>query len=204
MFLETFSAVKCLDSQIHPHGGNTIMKIYTKKGDTGTTQLLGGKRVPKHHVKIEAYGTVDELNSYIGLLRDQEIAVPARELFISIQDRLFGGMLAMEEGHTGFTIPTLEPADVEILENEIDQMDSQLAPMKNFILPGGHPSVSHCHIARCICRRAERQVTHLSEFEGVESLIIQYLNRLSDFLFVLARKWSVDLGAMEIPWKPRA
>jgi cob(I)alamin adenosyltransferase len=181
------------------------MKIYTKKGDSGTTQLLGGMRVPKHHVKIEAYGTVDELNSYLGLLRDQEIAEPARELFIAIQDRLFviGGILAKEEGHTGFSIPTLSPADVEILENEIDLMESTLPVMKNFILPGGHPSVSHCHIARCICRRAERHVTHLSEFEGVESLIIQYLNRLSDFLFVLARKWSVDLHALEIPWKPR-
>ncbi len=181
------------------------MKIYPKQGDNGTTQLLGGKRVPKHHVKIEAYGTVDELNSYIGLLRDQDVAIPARELFIAIQDRLFviGGMLAMEEGHTGFAIPILEPADVEVLEKEIDLMETQLLPMKNFILPGGHPSVSHCHIARCVCRRAERHVTHLSEFEGVESLIVHYLNRLSDFLFVLARKWSVELGALEIPWKPR-
>ncbi|MDZ4751791.1 MAG: cob(I)yrinic acid a,c-diamide adenosyltransferase [Flavobacteriales bacterium] len=181
------------------------MKIYTKKGDDGTTQLLGGKRVPKHHVKIEAYGTVDELNSHIGLLRDQNIAQSGQEFFITIQDRLFvmGGMLALDDGHAGFSIPNLEPLDIEVLEKEIDLMETTLPEMKNFVLPGGHSSVSFCHIARCVCRRAERNITHLSEIENVDPLIIQYLNRLSDFLFVLSRKWAQELNSTEIPWKPR-
>ncbi|MEY3398505.1 MAG: hypothetical protein RL220_1099 [Bacteroidota bacterium] len=180
------------------------MKIYTRKGDSGTTQLLGGARVPKHHLRIEAYGTVDELNSYIGLLRDQEVAAGYREILLAIQDRLFviGGLLALEPGHS-FKLPQLMPEDISTLENEIDSMESGLPEMKNFVLPGGHISVSHAHIARCVCRRAERNVTHLSEVEEIDPLILQYLNRLSDYLFVLSRKWTNQLGVDEIPWKPR-
>ncbi|CAN5637689.1 cob(I)yrinic acid a,c-diamide adenosyltransferase [soil metagenome] len=181
------------------------MKIYTKKGDTGTTQLIGGTRVPKHHVLIEAYGTLDELNSFIGLLRDQHIADHYKEILIEIQDRLFtiGSSLASDPEKSKMKIPDLKEDDVSLLEKEIDDMDVQLPEMKSFVLPGGHSTVSYCHIARCVCRRAERLVTHLSENDFVDPLVIRYLNRLSDYLFVLSRKLAKDLDAVETPWKPR-
>ncbi len=182
------------------------MKIYTKKGDTGTTQLIGGTRVPKHHARIEAYGTVDELNSFIGLLRDQEIAEHHKEILLLIQDRLFtiGSSLASDPGKSKMKIPDLKEEDITLLENEMDSMDAQLPEMKSFILPGGHPTVSHCHVARCVCRRTERLVVQLAESsEEVDPLVTKYLNRLSDYLFVLARKLGSELGAQEIPWKPR-
>src|SRR6185436_19174845 len=170
------------------------MKIYTKKGDTGTTQLIGGTRVPKHHVRIEAYGTIDELNSFIGLVRDYMQEESMKNLLKEIQDRLFtiGSSLASDPEKSKMKIPDLKESDVELLEKEIDKMNEVLPELKSFVLPGGHPANSICHIARCVCRRGERLVTALSENDFVEPLVIKYLNRLSDFLFVLSRKISKD------------
>lgn len=181
------------------------MKIYTKKGDTGTTQLIGGTRIPKHALRIEAYGTVDELNSYIGLLRDQAISPYQIEQLLEIQDRLFtlGSHLANDSEKSNMALPTISEEDVTFLEQKMDEMDESLPEMRNFVLPGGHTTVSFCHIARCVCRRAERIVTHLAENEEIESVIMKYLNRLSDYLFVLSRKIAIDLNAKEQPWKPR-
>ena len=180
------------------------MKIYTRKGDKGTTQLIGGLRVPKHHIRIEAYGTVDELNAHIGMLRDQEASAPYREELIKIQNLLFtiGSLLAEQQGGSGMKLPELKEEDVEGLENLIDQMEEGLPEMKSFVLPGGHPTVSITHIARCVCRRAERAVSYLDEREQINGLIIKYLNRLSDMLFMMSRRISHDVGAEEIPWKP--
>jgi cob(I)alamin adenosyltransferase len=181
------------------------MKIYTKKGDSGTTQLIGGKRIPKHDLRIESYGTVDELNSFIGLVRDQEINPIYKVQLIEIQDRLFtiGSSLAAEPNKTKMKLPEILENDVEFLENSMDEMDKDLPEMKFFVLPGGHTTVSFCHLARCVCRRAERNVTHLKEHEEVNDLVLKYLNRLSDYLFVLSRKLSQDLNAEELAWKPR-
>jgi|ERR1035441_6459449 cob(I)alamin adenosyltransferase len=185
------------------------MKIYTKTGDKGQTSLIGGTRVPKHHIRIEAYGTVDELNSWIGLIRDQDIDSHSKEILLEIQDRLFtiGSSLASDPVKSipkhREKIPDLKVEDITLLENEMDEMNNHLPEMKSFILPGGHTTVSYCHIARCICRRAERNTTHLAENDFVADLVIIYLNRLSDYLFVLSRKLSNDLNAMEVPWKPR-
>jgi cob(I)alamin adenosyltransferase len=183
------------------------MKIYTKKGDTGTTQLIGGTRVPKHHLRIEAYGTVDELNSFIGLIRDQQIDSHHKTILIEIQDRLFtiGSSLASDPEKSRMKIPDLKEEDITLLEKEIDAMNEKLPEMKYFVLPGGHTTVSFCHIARCVCRRGERLSTELSETasDAVDALVLKYLNRLSDYLFVLSRMLSQDLNAEEIPWKPR-
>ncbi len=181
------------------------MKIYTKTGDKGQTSLIGGTRVPKHHIRIEAYGTVDELNSWVGLLRDTVNDDSVKTLLTEIQDRLFtiGSLLASDPEKSKMKLPELHDDDVTRLEKEIDAIDQVVPPMKSFVLPGGHPIVSHCHITRCICRRAERHTIHLSEGHPVADIIVQYLNRLSDYLFMLARKLSHDLGAEEIPWKPR-
>jgi cob(I)alamin adenosyltransferase len=180
-------------------------KIYTKTGDKGQTSLIGGTRVPKHHIRIEAYGTVDELNSHIGLIRDQKMDAATIDLLIEIQDRLFtiGSSLASDPGKSKMKIPDLKEEDITLLEKEMDKMDESLPEMKSFVLPGGHTTVSYCHIARCVCRRAERLVIHLAESEEVSPLVIKYLNRLSDYLFVLSRKLTADLKATEIPWKPR-
>ena len=182
-------------------------KIYTKTGDKGTTSLIGGTKVPKSHLRIEAYGTVDELNSYVGLCRDLVNDPKSQTILQEVQDRLFtiGSSLACDpEKEPKMKIPDLKEEDVLLLEKEIDQMNEAIPPMKSFILPGGHPTVSHLHIARCICRRAERCCVRL-EMESVEvaAVIIKYLNRLSDYLFVLARFTSFQLNAGEIPWKPR-
>ena len=188
-----------------------VMKIYTKTGDKGTTALFGGTRVPKHNLRIEAYGTVDELNSYIGLIRDQKIASHIIDSLIRIQNELFtlGAMLAtppekeiLKNGKERLNIPKITPQSVEFLEKEIDNMNEELSPMTNFILPGGHQTVSFCHIARCVCRRSERLATALHEQEVINTDILTYLNRLSDYLFVLARKLTKDLQAKEIPWLP--
>lgn len=181
------------------------MKIYTKTGDKGTTALFGGKRVSKAHDRINAYGTVDELNSYIGLLRDQKVNEPNKSILIEIQDRLFtlGSILATEQGNTKVNIPEIAESDIAFLENEIDKMNERLPDMRNFILPGGHQSVSFCHIARCVCRRAERLTIALSEHEEVAEVVVKYLNRLSDYLFVLSRLMTKELNADEISWKPR-
>lgn len=181
------------------------MKIYTKTGDKGQTSLLGGTRVPKHHIRIEAYGTVDELNSYIGLIRDQNIDQHSINTLLEIQDRLFtmGSSLASDPEKSKVKIPELKEEDITFLEKEIDKMDEQLPEMKSFVLPGGHTTVSYCHIARCVCRRAERITIQLSENSAVNELVIKYLNRLSDYLFTLSRKLSHDLNVKEMPWQPR-
>ena len=181
------------------------MKIYTKTGDKGYTSLFGGTRVPKHHLRIEAYGTVDELNSNIGLIRDQKVTPETFSVLIEIQDRLFtlGSILATEPGNEKVKVPQLNEQDILFLENEMDKMNEVLPEMRSFVLPGGHQTVSFCHIARCVCRRAERLTVHLSEVEIVDELVIKYLNRLSDYLFVLSRKISQENNANEIPWKAR-
>lgn len=183
------------------------MKIYTKTGDKGTTSLIGGTKVSKAHLRIEAYGTVDELNSYIGLCKDLMTDKNSQALLQEIQDRLFtiGSALACDpEKETKLKIPDLKEEDITLLEKEIDNMTAALPVMKSFILPGGHPTVSHLHIARCICRRAERCCIRLeAEKNEVEPIILKYLNRLSDYLFVLARYAGHLLNVAEIPWRPR-
>ena len=180
-------------------------KIYTKTGDKGETSLIGGVRVPKYHLRIESYGTVDELNSYIGLVIDSMQNKVDTKLLYEIQDRLFtvGSVLASDPEKSKMKIPDLHESDVELLENEMDKMDSVLPELKNFILPGGSLSASYCHVARCVCRRAERLVVHLSSESEVPEIIIRYLNRLSDFLFMFSRKLVHDAGTNEIPWRPR-
>ena len=181
------------------------MKIYTKTGDTGKTSLIGGTRVSKDHIRIEAYGTVDELNSWIGLIRDQNIDDHSKKILIEIQDRLFtiGASLASDPEKSKMKIPDLKEEDVTLLETEIDKMNETLPEMKSFVLPGGHTTVSYCHVARCVCRRAERNTIHLAEGNFVAELVVKYLNRLSDHLFVLSRKFAQDLKAEEIKWKAR-
>ena len=181
-------------------------KIYTKTGDKGTTGLFGGARIPKHHIRIESYGTVDELNSYVGLLRDLSPDEPLREVLKEIQDRLFtiGSILATDPEKVGkVQTPDLHGHDVAYLEEKIDYMEQHVPPLRSFILPGGHPTVSHCHIARCVCRRAERLVVALNEIESVPPVVLQYLNRLSDYLFTTGRYLAVLLQAEEVPWTPR-
>lgn len=179
-------------------------KIYTKTGDKGETSLFGGKRLTKSHLRIEAYGTVDELNAVLGLVRDSLQNEHLRSILKSVQDRLFtiGANLASDPAKN-MSLPDLVPADIELLEKEIDSMEAELPPLKNFILPGGHVAVSFCHLARTVCRRAERHVVALHHSEPVENIILVYFNRLSDYLFVLGRKVAHDLGVEEIPWKPR-
>ena len=181
------------------------MKVYTKKGDTGTTQLIGGTRVLKSSLRIDSYGTIDELNSYIGLIRDQEIDQLYKIQLIEIQDRLFtiGSSLASDPEKSKMKIPDLLESDVLFLEDAMDEMDKQLPEMKFFVLPGGHTTVSYCHLARCVCRRAERIIVALNEQDEVPELIFKYVNRLSDYLFVLSRKLTQDLKAEEQPWRPR-
>ena len=181
------------------------MKIYTKTGDEGMTSLFGGKRVSKSNLRIETYGTIDELNSYVGLLRDQEVNKKRKDALVEIQDRLFtiGSILATEPGNAKVKIPSLQETDIIFLEQKIDEMDVQLPPMKSFVLPGGHQSVSFGHVARTVCRRAERLVIALNQVEKIDDKVIKYINRLSDFLFVLCRMMTQELGAEETPWQPR-
>lgn len=180
------------------------MKIYTKTGDAGTTSLFGGERVLKSHDRIDAYGTVDELNACIGLLRDQAVNQSRQAILIEIQNKLFtiGAILATEPGNQKVKVPQLAEADVQILEKAIDTMDANLPPLRNFVLPGGHQSVSFGHVARTVCRRAERLIIGLDAQEKVQPLVIQYMNRLSDYLFMLCRQMTADLNVQETPWKP--
>ncbi len=181
------------------------MKIYTKTGDKGYTSLIGGTRVPKHHLRIESYGTVDELNSYIGLIRDQDIAVHDGQVLKEIQDRLFtiGSSLASDPEKSKMIIPDLHEADIELLEKEMDKMNEELPELRHFILPGGNNAISFCHIARCVCRRAERLSVHLAEESKVDEKVNIYLNRLSDYLFTLARKIGNEHNIPENKWMPR-
>jgi len=180
------------------------MKVYTKTGDKGETSLFGGARVSKGHLRIHAYGTVDELNSYIGLLSDLSPDESRNSELIRIQDRLFtlGALLATEREEAKKKLPVITQEDVEYLEESIDTMERSLEPIKTFVLPGGHPTVSYCHISRCVCRRAERICVELSENNKVEEIVIQYLNRLSDYLFVLSRFLTKILKVKETPWIP--
>jgi cob(I)alamin adenosyltransferase len=183
------------------------MKIYTKAGDLGKTSLIGGTRVPKSHIRIESYGTVDELNSFVGLLSDLVTDASIKVILKEVQDRLFtvGSSLACDpDKEPHLKIPDLNEADITYLEEQIDWMNTQLEPMKSFILPGGHQAISTAHIARCVCRRAERWCVNLQEESlFVEPMVIQYLNRLSDYLFVLARYIGHLNGVPDQPWKPR-
>lgn len=187
------------------------MKIYTKTGDKGTTALFGGTRVPKYNIRIESYGTIDELNSYLGLIRDQEISAVIKEDLIVIQHKLFtiGAILAtdpekavLKNGRDRLNIEKITPEDIEFLEVKMDDMEIGLPEMTHFVLPGGHTTVSYCHIARCVCRRAERITAELNDEFSVDFGVLQYLNRLSDYLFMLARKLTYDLKAEEIKWMP--
>ncbi|MEM6805193.1 MAG: cob(I)yrinic acid a,c-diamide adenosyltransferase [Bacteroidota bacterium] len=180
------------------------MKIYTKKGDAGKTSLLGGTRVAKYDLRIEAYGTVDELNAYLGLISDEEAAREHIVLIRNIQDKLFtlGSILAADPEKNHFKLPSIEQGDIDLLERSIDVMSEKLPELKNFVLPGGHRANSLAHVARCVCRRAERRVVELSEQAPIDALILTYLNRLSDWLFVLSRSVSAETGSTEILWNP--
>ncbi|WP_299013931.1 cob(I)yrinic acid a,c-diamide adenosyltransferase [uncultured Polaribacter sp.] len=187
------------------------MKIYTKTGDNGTTALFGGTRVKKFNLRIDAYGTVDELNAYIGLIKDQEISEVIKASLLKIQNELFtlGAMLAtppeketLKSGKDRLNIPKINEDAIAYLENKIDEMDAVLPQMTHFVLPGGHQAVSFCHVARCVCRRSERLTVELNDQEPINQAVLKYLNRLSDYLFVLARKLTLDLNVDEIKWIP--
>ena len=181
------------------------MKIYTKTGDKGQTSLIGGTRVPKYHLRIDTYGTVDELNSYIGLIMCQDIESHDQQLLKEIQDRLFtiGASLAADPEKSKMKIPDLHDRDITLLEDEMDLINETLPPLKHFVLPGGNTVVSYCHIARCVCRRAERLTVELAENSFVDEHVTVYLNRLSDYLFVLARKLTMYFKVEENIWIPR-
>jgi len=193
------------NTQNFPFMGQGDMKIYTKTGDRGQTSLIGGTRVPKYHLRIDTYGTVDELNSYVGLIMCQEINPDYRVILKEIQDRLFtvGASLAADPEKSNMKIPDLHESDINLLEQEIDAMNDLLPALKHFVLPGGNTVVSYCHIARCVCRRAERLSVELAVNSFVDERVTVYLNRLSDYLFVLARKLTMDLKAEENIWIPR-
>lgn len=182
------------------------MKIYTRTGDNGTTSLFSGSRVPKYHIRIESYGTIDELSSYLGLVRDlPDIDNYTIDTLINIQECLMvaSAVLATEPDATDRRVPEILSTDIEFLEQQIDSITSHVPPLKAFVLPGGNIAVSHTHVARCICRRAERLTLQVQEQYGGCEMVVKYLNRLSDFLFILARKFSSDFRAKEIIWKPR-
>lgn len=183
------------------------LKIYTKTGDLGKTSLIGGTKVSKSNLRIESYGTVDELNSFIGLISDHLTDEHSKVILKEVQDRLFtiGSSLACDpDKEPLMKIPDLQEADVELLENEMDKMNETLPEMKSFILPGGHIAVSNIHVARCVCRRTERICVGMKELDiFVDPLVIKYLNRLSDYLFVLARYTGHLSGVEEVKWKPR-
>jgi cob(I)alamin adenosyltransferase len=180
------------------------MKIYTKTGDQGLTSLIGGSRVPKYHIRIESYGTVDELNAYLGLIADQDIALQHRETLHRIQVMLFtiGALLAAEPGKPRMQLPGISQNDIELLEHEIDKIEKQLPQLKHFILPGGNPIISFCHVARCVCRRAERVTVQLAAESMVDENVMVYLNRLSDYLFMLARMVGYEQNVPERKWLP--
>jgi cob(I)alamin adenosyltransferase len=176
------------------------MKVYTKTGDSGTTSLIGGTRVSKFHIRVEAYGTVDELISHIGLIRSQKIDLHIIETLHQIQIKLMDIAAIMASDEKAKKVRHINDDDIKILENEIDKYDAELEPLKYFVLPGGHNTPAFCHIARCICRRAERMILRVNEENSVPKNVQVYMNRLSDYLFVLARKLHKDLGIQELFW----
>lgn len=180
------------------------MKIYTKTGDKGRTSLVGGKRVPKTDIRIEAYGTVDELIAHIGLLRDtaENPEIIAELLFLQNKLMVCASVLATDPDHKKENLPVIEDKDIEWLEQAIDNHEKVLPPLNSFILTGGHPVVSQCHISRTVCRRAERRVLELHDSSPLPPQILGYLNRLSDYLFMLSRRLSKNFDAIETPWKP--
>lgn len=183
----------------------TKFKVYTKTGDTGTTGLIGGTRVPKHHLRLESYGTVDELNSYVGVIRSHDIEAKSKEVLLIIQNKLFliGSRLATDEEKSDLKQKlVIEEADILLLENEMDRMDEKLQELNNFVLPGGSIVNGFCHVARTVCRRAERRANQLSSEVDINPLLLKYLNRLSDYFFILSRKVLIDVGADEIKWMP--
>jgi len=182
------------------------MKIYTKSGDKGTTALLGGTRVPKNHIRIETYGTIDELNSYMGYIACAVLETKSQETIKLIQDRLFtiGSHLATDPSKTNVKVPDLFEHDIILLETEMDRLNETLPELKFFILPGGNKDAAFTHIARCVCRRAERLINELHQHEPVEELILKYVNRLSDYLFMMARWIAQEQNSEEIKWMPRA
>lgn len=182
------------------------MKIYTKTGDKGTTSLIGGKRVPKYHKRIEAYGTIDELMAFTGMLYDQIEQKNHKTFLLEIQDRLMtcATILAADCDDCDFKLPIIHDTDIELLEKEMDKLQDDLPRLTNFILPGGHTTVSFCHIARTVCRRAERLTIIVNEDDGNADMVVKYLNRLSDYFFILSRKLSIELKSEEITWIPRS
>ena len=181
------------------------MKVYTKTGDKGSTSLIGGKRVAKNHPRIEAYGTVDELMSFVALLRDQDIDAHTKEFLVEVLDRLMNcaSVLAADCDDCKVKIPPILDSDITLIEKEIDAMDAELPPLGSFVLPGGHQAVSLCHVARTICRRSERLAIGVAEHAPIPENLIIFINRLSDYFFVLSRKLAKDLNIVQIPWKPR-
>ena len=179
------------------------MKIYTKKGDQGDTQLLGGRYVRKDDIRLECYGTIDELNAFIGNIYDQEISASHKEILRNIQNQLFnlGSLISFDWGKSGIILPNITTENIKMMEHAIDTMEEELPILKAFILPSGHPTSSKCHIARTVCRRAERNLVALSKTVKINTLHIQYLNRLSDYLFVLARTILMENNTSEIEWE---
>ena len=179
------------------------MKVYTKKGDKGKTQLLGGSMVDKDHAKLECYGTIDELNSFIGNVYDQEINSFHKEILLKIQNQLFnlGSIISFDGEKNKIKLPNIKIENIKMLEKAIDKMEENLPKLKSFILPSGHPTASKCHIARTVCRRAERNLVTLSKTTKIDMLHLQYLNRLSDYLFILSRAILKDNGDTEIEWQ---
>jgi len=179
------------------------MKVYTKKGDSGETQLLGGSIVSKNHIRLECYGSIDELNAFIGNIYDQQLSKQHKSILLAIQNQLFnlGSIISFDGKKQKMDLPNISEANIEALEDEIDKMDAYLPKLKSFILPSGHPSASKCHIARTVCRRAERNLVSLAETTETNHLHLKYLNRLSDYLFVLARDILFSSGLNEIEWQ---
>jgi cob(I)alamin adenosyltransferase len=178
------------------------MKIYTLTGDDGTTSLSGGRRVPKHSDRVEAYGSVDEIIAWIGLLRDHKENIKRKDLLIYVQDQLMrcAAALAYDSQNVNSRMILPENDSVQILERQIDAMETDLPPLNNFILPGGNILISYCHIARCVCRRAERSISRLNKTEKSPEIVNIFINRLSDYLFVLSRKISLELDIEEVKW----
>ena len=181
------------------------MKVYTKKGDAGETALLGGRRLSKSHMRIEAYGTLDELNAFVGLLRDHVSLENTIEQLLEIQDRIFtiGSHMAMDKEDSKMKLPDIRKTDITDLEQWIDEMEAELEPMRSFVLPGGHVTLSYCHVARTVCRRVERATVSLAHEEHINPDILSYINRLSDYFFMLGRFLAKSLEIKESPWQPK-